>query len=113
MLRHMCQRNRFKPSKIFEDNLDKLGKRGFLNSTLQSQFTQLWNRRDDYHHLNATIEQDRRKLEDLARRKALLLNGIEREVFGYSTKDGKLMLKFPQYWDAKAPGQVEAFLRFE
>ena len=113
LLRFMCQRNKFKASKKFEDNLVKLGKRGFLTSTLQSQFTQLWNRRDDYHHLNSMIEQDRRKLKNLAKRKALLLNDIEREVFGYSTKDGKLILKYPQYWDAKAPGQVEAYLRFE
>ena len=62
LVRYMCQKNGFRPAKGFESNLDKLHKRRFLSATVKSQLTELWRGRDDYHHLNSTIEQDRHKL---------------------------------------------------
>jgi len=113
LVRYMCQKNKFKPAKTFENNLDKLYKRRFLSTTVKDQLTELWNGRDDYHHLNSNILQDRYKLQDLAREKAHLLTEIEKSVFEYTVNMGKLAPKHPQYWDIDSQSQVQAFLRLE
>lgn len=113
LVRYMCQKNRFRPAKGFEINLDKLYKRRFLSAAVKDQLNELWGGRDDYHHLNSNIELDRHKLQDLARTKARLLMEIEKEVFGFTVDEGRLMLKYPQYWDIDSQSQVQAFLRFE
>lgn len=113
LVRFMCQRNDFKSAKTFEANLDKLHKRGFLSSTMKAQLTELWSGRDDYHHLNPSIEQNRRKLQDLAENKAHLLWEIEKEIFGYEINKGKLIPKYPKYWDKNQQNEVQVFLRLE
>jgi hypothetical protein len=113
LIRFMCQRNGFKPSKTFEDNLEKLQKRGFLSSTLKSRLTELWSGRDDYHHLNPNIEQNRRKLQDLAKDKAHLLLEIEKEVFGFSINNGALVPSYPKYWDIDEQGRTQTYLRIK
>ena len=113
LVRYMCQKNRFKAAKTFENNLDKLHKRRFLSATVKDKLTDLWSGRDDYHHMNSNIEQDRYKMQDLARRKARLLMEIEKEVFGFTANEGKLTLKYPQYWDIDNSSQAQAFLRIE
>ena len=113
LVRYMCQRNSFNPVKVFEKNLEKLSRRRFVDTSLKDQFVDLWSGRDDYHHLNSNIEQDRQKLEELAENKAQVLMEIEKEVFGYTTYDGKLALKHPQYWDVDETNNVQVYLRIE
>jgi len=111
--RLMCQRNGFKPAKVFENNLKKLEERGFLSSAMKSQLIELWSGRDDYHHLNPSIEQNRKELQSLAKNKAYLLSQIEEEIFGFSVNDGKVVPKNPKYWDINEQDQMRAYLRFE
>ena len=68
----------------------------------------IWKTRDDYHHLNPNIQQDRTRLEELAEKNVQLLNKIEGEIYDFTVSDGIILPKYPKYWKSK-PGEV--FLR--
>lgn len=106
--RFLCQKNGWKPKKSFEENVAKLEIRQFISKGMKNKFLLLWEQRDDYHHLNATIGMDRQKLEALAYEKVLLLKEIESEVFEFSTVDGKLIPKNRKYWALRLGTAPEA-----
>ncbi len=107
----LCQKNGWKPKKNFEENVKKLQVRKFISEDIKNKLLQIWEKRDDYHHLNATIETDRKKLEDLAYDKILLLKEIESEVFKFSIVDGKIVPKNRKYWDLRENGTAPVFLK--
>lgn len=109
----LCQKNGWKPKKSFEENIAKLEARQFISKNMKTRFLSLWEKRDDYHHLNPTIETDRQKLEALAYEKVSLLKEIESEVFEFSVVDGKLVPKNRKYWTLQTNGTVPVFLRLE
>jgi hypothetical protein len=109
----LCAKNGWTPDKSFEKNVEKLETRQFISKTLREKFLSLWQKRDDYHHLNPTIETDRQKLETLAYEKILLLKEIESEVFAFSFVDGKLVPECRKYWALQEDGTVPVFLKLE
>jgi hypothetical protein len=109
----LCLKNGWKPCDRFEENVGKLETRHFISRNLREKFLSLWEKRDDYHHLNRTIETDRQKLEALACEKVLLLKEIESEVFAVSFVDGKLVPECGKYWTLQQDGTVPVFLRLE
>ena len=110
LVRHMCHSNNFKPGKSFEENLSKLKKRRFISDAVEADFTELWKRRDDYHHLNPSVLADREQLEGLAFAKVKALAQIEAWVFGFSPGVNGIALNNPQYWPREG-GEARAFLR--
>lgn len=112
LVKFLCQVNGWKPCKEFEKNLRQLEKRGKITENLKTLFVTIWQRRDDYHHLNPKIEQDRQKLEALAKQKLSCLKKVEEELFAYSTNNGKLVPKYSKYWDQK-DGKMPVFLRLD
>ncbi len=111
IVRYICQSNNWRPSKHFENNVSKLKDRGFINDDVQKQLLVLWEKRDDYHHLNSNVATDRVTLEQLALEKISGLAAIEAWVFSYSYANGALVLQFPQYWPKTGPDTVAVFLR--
>lgn len=111
--RFLCQKNGWKPKKSFEENIAKLETRQFISKSMKDKFLSLWQKRDDYHHLNSTIETDRLKLEALAYKKVSLLKEIESEVFKFSIVDGKLVPENRKYWEVQPNGTVPVFLRLD
>ena len=109
----LCQKNGWEPKKKFEENVAKLQTRKFISTDMKEKFRRIWERRDDYHHLNPTIEIDREKLEDLAHEKVLLLKEIESEVFKFSMVDGKLVPENRKYWVLQHNGTVPLYLKLE
>jgi hypothetical protein len=109
----LCAKNGWKPDKNFEENVKKLETRQFISKDSRDKFLSLWENRDDYHHLNPTIETDRRKLEALACEKVLLLKQIESQVFAFTFVDGKLVPACRKYWALQEDGTVPVFLRLE
>jgi hypothetical protein len=109
----LCQKNGWKPKKSFEENIAKLETRQFISKNMKEKFLSLWEKRDDYHHLNPTIETDRQKLEALAYEKVTILKEIESEVFKFSIVDGKLVPENRKYWSVQPNGTVPVFLRLE
>lgn len=109
----LCQKNGWKPKKSFEENVVKLETRNFISKTMKEKFLSLWEKRDDYHHLNPSIETDRQKLEALAYEKVAILKEIESEVVKFSIVDGKLVPENRKYWSVQPNGTVPVFLRLE
>ena len=85
----------------------------FISEHTKINFLKIWEKRDDYHHLNPNIETDRIELEKMAFEKILLLNKIESEIFKFSISDGKLIPDNKKYWDIKQDGTVPVFLKLE
>ena len=112
LVKFLCKTNGWNPGKDFENNLEQLEKRGKITDGLKIKFLEIWQRRNDYHHLNPQIEQDRRNLEQLSKEKLSCLKQIEEDLFAYTASDGMLIPKFPKYWDQK-DGKVSVFLRFD
>ena len=112
LVKFLCKINGWKPGKVFEDNLEQLDKRGKIVGDLKTKFLEIWQRRNDYHHLNPQVEQDRQKLEQLAKEKLSRLKQIEEELFAYSANNGKLVPRFPKYWDQQGD-KVSVYLRLD
>jgi len=110
LVRFLCQSNSWDPDKEFEKNMKKLSKRNFISDKLKDSLLRIWNKRNDYHHLNLNVETERQALEELAREKARLLVEVESEIFRYKVIDGKIIPEHPKYW--KASGN-QVFLRLE
>jgi hypothetical protein len=109
----LCQKNGWKPKKNFEENVAKLETRQFISKDMREKFLLLWEKRDDYHHLNPTIETDRQKLAALAYEKVLLLKEIESEVFKFSIVDGKLVPENRKYWALQPNSTIPVYLRLD
>jgi hypothetical protein len=113
LAKFLCQKNGWKPKRNFEENIAKLRTRQFISEGMKDKFLGIWEKRDDYHHLNPTIETDREKLEALAYEKILLLKEIESEIFEFSVVDGKLVPANRKYWVPQQNGTVPVFLKLE
>ena len=109
----LCQKNGWKPKKSFEENVAMLETRQFISKNMKEKFLSIWEKRDDYHHLNPTIEMDRQKLERLAYDKVSLLKDVESEIFRFSIVDGKLVPENTKYWTVQPNGTVPVFLRLD
>ena len=112
LVRFLCQRNSWQPAKQFEENVKNLRKRIDHPPQLADQLLEIWQHRDDYHHLNPSIEDDRQQLQALAKQKAGLLASVEGEVFAFTVNEGKLAPRYPKYWDIEGD-HATVFLRLE
>ena len=112
LVRFLCEQNSWKPGKQFEENVKNLCTRTKHPPQLADQLLKIWQRRDDYHHLNPSIEKDRSQLQILAEQKARLLASVEGEVFGFTVKQGTLIPNYPKYWDINGDHST-VFLRLD
>jgi hypothetical protein len=113
IVRYICDIDFRKHDRVFEKNVEKLYKRGFISDKLRGSLLKIWEKRDDYHHLNTNVKSDRLTLEKLAKEKACLLVEVESEIFEFSFgDDGSIIPKYPKYWKISGD-RVEVFLRFE
>jgi uncharacterized protein YutE (UPF0331/DUF86 family) len=111
LVRHMCRTSGWRPAGKFEENVQTLKRRGVIEEDVASRLVRLWERRDDYHHLNRSVATERNALEELALTKVRDLAEIERWVFGFSFRDGKLALHRPQFWPGGSSNSVPVYLR--
>jgi len=110
LVKFLCNRNQWKPEKSFEKNLEKLVSRRFISEQTRDCLEQIWKKRDDYHHLNQSVQKDRQKLEAMAKAKMKLLNKVEGEIFAFTIVDGKICPSKPKYWDIDG-NKADVFLR--
>ena len=99
-------------TKSFENMVGKLRGKRHISEQCKTALLTIWEDRDDYHHLNADIETDRKTLEDMAKQKLCLLRDVEQEVFAFTVVEGRLKPEHPEYWDITGNG-AEVFLRLE
>jgi hypothetical protein len=113
IVRYICDLNFQKHDKVFEKNVEKLCYRKFIDDKLKESLLKIWDKRDDYHHLNSSVKADRLNLEQLAMEKAFLLVEVESEIFKYTLgKDGSINPDHPKYWKISG-NQMEVFLRLD
>lgn len=112
LVRFICQKNLMRASDDYEENIEVLKKRGLISDNLVVLFSQIWGERNDYHHLNPEIEQDRNKLELLAKEKLTNLKNIEEDLFGYMVNDGKIRPNHLKYWEQTAE-TIPTYIRFD
>ena len=112
LVKFLIDRNNLKKGKDYKTNVQRLKKDGVIDSTLEIAFNDIWKERNNFHHLNPQIEQDRQKLASLAKEKLTDLRDIEKELFAYTTNNGKLVPKYRKYWD-QTGNTISVFLRLD
>ena len=112
LLRFMCESNSWRPARDFDENLQILGRRGFVDPTFEENAQRLWERRHDYHHLNPSVASELTELEEIAFSKIRALAEMESWVFAYSVHQGNVRRDRPQYWPRTEDGKLDVFLRF-
>lgn len=112
LVRFLCTKNGWDSSQDYKENVKQLKNRGKISVGIAALFIKIWKGRNNYHHLNPGIEQDRQRLKLLAKEKLESLKEIEEDLFGYTANEGKLIPKNPKYWDTKG-NKVSVFLRFD
>ena len=106
-----CLANQCRPTKDFVKNVTTLKRRKFIDDNVAVDLLRLWERRNEYHHLNPIIVTDRPTLEALALTKIEALAAVEKYVFAWAPGEGAIKLLRPQYWPDKRDGRVAVFLR--
>lgn len=113
IVRYMCDIDFKGHNKVFEKNVEELHRRKFIGGELKEWLLGVWERRDDYHHLNSSLRSDRQTLENLAREKTCMLVAIESRIFEFTVaNDGRIIPSYPQYWKMNG-NKVEVFLRLQ
>lgn len=112
LARFLCEVNFGRHDNVFEKNVEKLNRRGFISDKVNKALSEIWKDRDDFHHLNPDVETDRQILEELAKEKTRLLAEVESEIFEFEIINGALQPKHPKYWKISG-NQAQVFLRLE
>ena len=112
LARFLCEVNFGRHDNVFEKNVEKLNRRGFISDKVNKALSEIWKDRDGFHHLNPNVETDRQILEELAKEKARLLAEVESELFEFEIINGALQPKHPKYWKISG-NQAQVFLRLE
>lgn len=94
----------------FEKNLEALHKKKFIGDDWKAKLDRMWAERHSFHHLRPTVESDQQKLEATARNTLTLLNGLEREFFGFTLREGVVVPDHPEYWSI-SEGESAVFMR--
>jgi len=90
-----------------------LNREGLLSDTALAAALAILSERNDFHHLNKSVEQEYKKLESRAADCINQLHTIESEVFAYSfgPEPGKVALEKPDYWPSGGEGLAQVNLR--
>jgi hypothetical protein len=94
----------------FAKNLAAIHEKGFIPDEIKTKIDLIWADRNDYHHLNPSIDKPGRSLEDIAREKVLLLCDVESHFFAFSISEGMLVPKNPEYWPTSS-GAAMVYVR--
>jgi hypothetical protein len=93
-----------------QNRLDSLHQNGIVSDEMKAKVEKLWERRNDFHHLDPSTQQGHQVIHDLAKEKLTLLSDVEAEFFGYSIHEGMINPKYPKYWDI-LDGKILAYIR--
>lgn len=109
----LASANRQRQRKNPKVRVERLAAAGIISSASLDSFLAIWGKdRNDYHHLNPTVETDHARLQERAASCIEALYVIEADVFAFDIQEGKLMPRHRQYWQNVGTGLTEAFLRF-
>lgn len=90
---------------------DRLCEFGIITEAAKSAAKDIYSDRNDFHHLNAQVEQDYSTLEYRAAACINDINTIEKEVFDVTFLAGKIVPAKPEYWPVRDSEHVLVNLR--
>lgn len=95
------------------ERCQRLNREGFLSQSALEAVTDIYDGRNDFHHLNREVPQEFEKLQFRAESCMNSLHVIESEVFAYSFGDtpGKVTLHKPEYWPSEGADMAKVSLR--
>jgi len=96
----LAEKNTIKVYNNHDKLIAELSNRGVISATAREAFKAIRGKdRNDFHHLNKRIPQDRDKLEKRAEGCMNSLYTIESEVFAYEHDGtGRIIMKHRKYW---------------
>ncbi|MDY6917817.1 MAG: hypothetical protein SVP26_07705 [Chloroflexota bacterium] len=112
LVRFMCETKLNRAKKVFERNVENLRRRGFISENVYEGLLRIWQRRDDYHHLNPEVATNRQTLEQLARDKTVDLVEVQKGVFRFGIVNGRITPEKPEYWVIEGD-RAQVFLNLE
>jgi len=109
ILKFVAERNNIQ-FKNYCDLFKILASQGILSQDCLDASKQIWiSFRNDVHHMNPKVAQI--NFPELAKKNIKNLALVEREVFNVDFDEGKLVPKYPKYWDIQQDGTVPIYLR--
>jgi hypothetical protein len=108
--RFVLERNNLSPDRERPKMATLLVECGIISRDCAEAFTRIWRSfRNDVHHMNPSVTEI--SFEPLAKRNLADLGTIEREIFAVRADTGRFIAVQPKYWDLRADGTAEVFLR--
>lgn len=98
MIKFLCKKNHWRPSKDYEQNVYKLCDRSIITTESKDCLIKVWKKRDDYHHLNPDVMTDREELYKIARQHLTQLLYVVKEVFHFTVSKDGIVPTQPKYW---------------
>ena len=91
----------------------KMNERGFAKDSSLASAEKIYAGRNDFHHLNPTVENDYQKLKSLALDCLNNIFIIESEFFSYTYDNGKIVVANPKYWPkiSTSEDQIQVYIR--
>jgi hypothetical protein len=108
--RFILERNAIEPTGYRSQMVPALIERRILTREVGDAFVRIERSfRNDVHHLNPKVGSI--SFRQLARRNLIDLGQIEREIFGVTFDNGRMVPNQPKYWDLRPDGTTTVSLR--
>lgn len=108
----LSEQNYIRLARDISERWHRLCQEGCMSEGARDAALSILMDRNDFHHLNKTIDQEFRELEARAEICVNDLYTVESEVFAYTINDpGKVAPKNPEYWPNAPSGQTQVNLR--
>ena len=89
----------------------RLKKKNIVSKSAYDAACLIFDKRNDFYHLNEDVEQNSKKLECRAKECVNHIHTIESEVFAHSFDNGKIILHNPKYWPGDNAEMAQVHLR--
>lgn len=94
----LCQKSKIRNKGVHETRVNRLVREHAISPDTKDSFDKIHSNRDDFHHFSPQVPSDRKILGRIAYEALTELSKIERQVFAFSIKEGKLVPKHPEFW---------------
>jgi hypothetical protein len=109
ILKFVAERNTVKMD-CNEKLINHLNDRGIITKKCYEATMRIWKSyRNDIHHMNPKVASI--PFSKLAEKNIYDLTSIEKEIFGFSIRNGVIVVTQPKYWDIQKDGTAPIFLR--
>ena len=112
--KYLAEHHRVRIGKDTGERCRRLHEKGIISSNALHAALTIFDDRNDFHHLNKSVEQDFHKLATRAEHCINHIHTLESEVFAFSFSadtPGSVVLEKPNYWPSEGPTLTRVHLR--